>query len=134
MKFKHVGEMTHDEQIKRLVKQRNELWRFIDMNFIYVSHNFKAASCGDDGILCDDDIHGVAEIDGRDLVMIDADLWAELVAYHSSKRRDVLGDKADAIIDNTYAAEGLNVRTGDEETDVPEEVRKLYNVGTEPWL
>lgn len=132
--MKHAGEMTHEEQIRRLVKQRNDLWKFIDEHVIYTSHNFKHASKGDDGVLSDDDIEGTVEIHGYDYVMIRSELWDELVAYHSAKRRDELGDESDALVDNTYVIEGHNPHTGDDNPDVPEEVRKLYDVGTEEWL
>lgn len=130
MNMKTIEQMTLEEQVKRLVGQRNALWRLID-GFVsnFAPTNLKT------WVREDEDLYEAeVELDEDDgaitvtLPVIGVKLREVRIAS------DQLYKDAEKIVGNTYEVEGYNPRTGDlNASDEPKGYELYVDGAGEPW-
>jgi hypothetical protein len=111
VKARTVAEMSEREQIERLLRQRNELWRLIDeLIRKHGSHEERS------DFLQENDLPTVeCEIEDDQIVISVANTLENL----SSVRFDIdqLAEASEEIVGNTYVVEGRNHQTAETNPD-----------------
>lgn len=118
-----VADMTEREQIERLVRQRNELWRLIDK---FVT-NHGDDGCGN-GLRSEDrDVEVRVEEKEEEIVIRIANPLKQLSDVRVAAEK--LWNECRTIVGNTYLVEGRNPYTGDTLTE-----EELKDKSFEPYL
>lgn len=124
--MKTIAEMTKDEQIERLVKQRNALWSLLREIVP------PASSLGDDE---EDPIQELLNdveteiVDGKIQIIIPSPYET---AQEERDRKDAAYRKMEEIVGNLYVVEGYDPVTETENSELPEGY-ELYRRGGDVW-
>lgn len=108
---KTIAEMTKDEQITRLVKQRNALWNLI--------WKFECKFGPDNPDNNDDasDSASTSVNDDGNLVIVVSGVIQNLAEIRTAAVK--MMDEAEEIIGNTYVAEGFNLLSKEANCELP---------------
>lgn len=128
-----ISDMTLEEQIRRLVNQRNELWRLLDeFSFEFGGH------VGDGGSWMRDDDYvspeASVEVDGNGTVIVKIKSNMEGLC-ETRNAAEKLWHQARAIVGNTYVVEGYNPHTDEAlpQNELPKGYELYSDTTTKDW-
>jgi len=135
-----IADMTPEQQIERLVRQRNALWRIINEFVSDFAPTTEGSTEKDDWVRDDED----GNLESAD-VSFDAEDGSITVRFPvvGAKLREVriaaerLFDEAEEVVENPYVFEGYNPRTGErydkDDARMPKGFEPYLRSAGEPW-